>query len=51
MSVILHSKKRKEVDKNEKQDFYNKSFKAHCYHFITLCLTGISNKKIDTLQH
>ena len=34
----------------DKEDFYNKSSKAHCYHFVTFYLTGVSNKKIDTLQ-
>ena len=31
-------------------EFYNKSFKTHCYHFITFYLVGTSDKKIDTLQ-
>ena len=37
--------------KDENQDFYYKSSKAHFYHFDAFYLTSISNKKIDTLQH
>jgi len=33
-------------DKNEKKNFYYKSPKAHCYHFVTFYLTGVSNKNI-----
>ena len=38
-------------DPEEYDGCYYKGFKTHCYHFVTFYLTGVSNKKIDTLQH